>query len=61
MTDIVIQWIITAAIVALAAYFLLRHLLQLGRPDSGSACGSGCSACSQQELLEKRLASLDEG
>jgi len=60
MSNLTIQWIATLAIVALASLFLLRHLIGLGRPSQGGACGSACSSCSKQELMEKRLASLDE-
>ncbi|MCB1220054.1 MAG: FeoB-associated Cys-rich membrane protein [Planctomycetales bacterium] len=58
MMNITLQWIVTICVVLLAAAFLVRHMLVIGRPSKG--CGSGCSSCSRQEIMEKRLASLEE-
>ncbi|MEZ5338761.1 MAG: hypothetical protein R3F46_10920 [bacterium] len=59
MSELTIQWVITILIVGLAAFQLLRQLLGLCRkPETG--CGSACRSCNTQELLDKRLASLDD-
>jgi hypothetical protein len=60
MNNMLIQGLITAAIVVLAGLFLVRHMIAMSRPGKGGACGTGCSACSKTDLLEKRLSSLEE-
>lgn len=60
MSNMLIQWVITIAIVGLAGIFLVRHMIAISRPQKGGACGSGCGSCSKTELMQKRLSSLEE-
>lgn len=48
------QYLVVAALVGAAAYYLARHLKRSLDPKTASSCGCGCSEGCQQPARDKR-------
>lgn len=59
MSNMAIQWLMVYAVLGLALFFLARQFRAFSGGGKEEGCG-GCSSCPGTEMMEKRLASLND-